>query len=75
MYIKVRAITQAKEEVVEQITSDHYKVSVREPAEQNRANARILELFRERYPNARLRIVSGHHSPSKIISIDTPEDI
>ena len=69
MYIKVRVITEAKKESVTQISADHFKVSVKEPAEQNRANRRIIDIFREHYPDTSIRIVSGHHSPSKILAI------
>ena len=76
MYIKVRVIAGAKrEEVTEGKANangivDHFKVSVHEPAERNLANERILEIFRARYPDVGVRLISGHHSPSKMLSID-----
>ena len=69
MYIKVRVIAKAKKETIEQVSSDHYKISVREPAERNLANRRILDIFRSEFPGQDVRLVSGHHSPSKIVSI------
>ena len=70
MYIKVRVITKAKEEKIEEIEPNFLKIWVKEPAERNMANKRILELAKARYPeyNGDIRIVSGHHSPSKILS-------
>ncbi|MBP9701450.1 MAG: DUF167 domain-containing protein [Candidatus Pacebacteria bacterium] len=69
MYIKVKVITEAKKEVVKKIRDDYYEISLREPAERNMANTRILEIMREMHKGA-VRIVSGHHHPSKIISVD-----
>ena len=74
MYIHVKVITNTKKESFEQIDKDHFKISVREPAERNLANARILELVRNRFPDSRgVKIVSGHHSPSKLLSVNTEE--
>ncbi len=69
MYLKIKVIPDSKLEKVEQLKDDEYRVWVRVPAENNLANSRIIALFRERFPNTSVRIVSGHHSPSKIISI------
>lgn len=73
MYIKVKVKSGAKREVVERISEDHYDISVKEKAEHNYANTRILEIMRREFPNSNVRMVSGHHSPSKIVSIDTKE--
>ena len=72
MYIKVKVTTGAKKEKVVKKTKDHFEISVKEPAERNLANKKIVELVREYFKvyNKDVRIVSGHHSPSKIISLD-----
>lgn len=61
----------AKKEVFEQSSEDSFLVAVKEPAEQNMANKRVLELVAGHFGiNSRsIRIVSGHHSPGKILSI------
>ncbi|MEI7480623.1 MAG: DUF167 family protein [bacterium] len=71
MYLKIRVVTKAKEEKIEEIPKGGLKIWVKFPAEQNLANNRILELVKARYPeyNGDVRIVSGHHSPSKILSL------
>ncbi len=69
MYLKIKVVVDAKEEKIEKIESDSWRVWVKMPAENNLANNRVLEIVREEYPNQSVRIVSGHHSPSKIISI------
>lgn len=61
----------SKKELVQRVSEDHYDVSVKEKAENNRANDRLLEIMRNEYPNSIVRIISGHHSPSKILSIDS----
>jgi len=71
MYIRVRVAAGAKKEVFKQLSGDSFLVSVKEPAEQNMANKRVLELVGVHFGvSARsIRIVSGHHSPGKILSI------
>ncbi len=70
MYIKVKITPHSKQEVITKVNDDLYHISVKEKAEMNRANERLLEIMREMYPHRSVRIISGHHSPSKIISID-----
>lgn len=70
MYIKVKIRAGTKKEVITQTTEDHYDISLKEKAVNNRANDRLLEIMHERYPDSIIRIISGHHSPSKILSID-----
>ncbi len=70
MYLKIKVVVGSKQEKVEQIKSDEYRIWVRVPAENNAANTRVLEIIRGIYPTTSVRIVSGHHSPSKIVSIN-----
>ena len=65
--IKVEA--GAREERVEKINESRYHISVKEPAEDNKANSRILEIIQGLYPGKRIRLVSGHRAPSKICEI------
>ena len=71
MYVKVRVIAGAKKEAFEEMSKDHFKIAVREPAERNLANGRIIELVATHFciPKNKVRIVSGHRSPSKILAI------
>lgn len=61
----------AKKELIEKIKDDEYRIFVREPAERNLANERVCELVAHEVGVVRpkVRIISGHHSPSKILSI------
>ncbi len=70
MLIKLRVKTDARKESVAQTSADHFEVSVKEPAERNAANDRILEIFRARFPMKAIRLIKGHHSPSKILSVE-----
>lgn len=72
MYIKIEVVAGAKSEKFEKISSDLFRISVREKAERNMANRRILELVRREFgtKGVLVKIISGHHSPHKIISIE-----
>jgi len=70
MYIKIRVIAGAKREVVTEESADHFKISVKEPAERNLANARVLEIVRAKFSGKNVQIVNGHHSPSKLLVVD-----
>jgi len=70
MYIKVKITANSRKEVVEKVGDDIYYISVKEKAENNNANKRLLEIMHIEYPNVAIRIISGHHSPSKILSIE-----
>ena len=71
MYIKVKVSAGAKKESFLKTAEDHCEVSVKEPAERGLANKRVVELVRKHFHvyNKDVRIISGHQSPSKIISI------
>jgi uncharacterized protein (TIGR00251 family) len=70
MYLKLKVIPDSKQEKVEQLKDDEYRIWVKAPAENNHANTRVLEIVREMHPNKKVRLVSGHISPSKIVSVE-----
>lgn len=70
MYVKVKIIAGARKELITKDSIDHYSISVKEKAENNNANRRLLEIMHGEYPNTIIRLISGHHSPSKILSIE-----
>lgn len=72
MYIKARVAAGAKKESFVEKSPDTVHIAVREPAERNLANARVLELVAAHcgVPKGKVRIISGHQSPSKILSVD-----
>ncbi len=71
MYIKVKVTPQAKQDKVEMVKSDEFRVAVRAEARAGMANKKMLELLSAHIdiPLKKLRLVSGHTSPSKIVSV------
>jgi len=71
MYIKVLVTPGAKREKVEE-KGETLLVSVREPASGNHANTRVREIVAMRVgkPLAKVRILTGHRSRAKMISIN-----
>ncbi len=72
MYIKVFVTPGAKKEKVEE-KGETLMISVREPAMGNRANDRVRELvaMREGKPLGSVRILTGHRSRAKMVSISS----
>ncbi len=75
MYIKVKVITSASKEKIEKKSDDHYIISVREKAQMNLANNRVREIIASLFEVSfkSVRIINGHQSSSKILSIRLPE--
>jgi uncharacterized protein YggU (UPF0235/DUF167 family) len=75
MYIRIDVTTESKKESVEKTGPDSFNISVREKAERNMANRRILELVRNEfgYKGVIAKIISGHHSPRKILDVEIKE--
>lgn len=87
MYIKVFVIPDAKRESVvihrdkkkKSVSretdegSETLAISVREPAVGNRANTRVREILAERFavPVGKVRILTGHRSGGKMVSINS----
>lgn len=61
-----------KKESFKQKSGDHFEISVKEKAERNMANTRVLELMAEhlKVPKSKVRIVNGHRHPSKLLFIE-----
>ena len=77
MFIKVKVTAGAKREDIKKKNKDTYIISVREPAERNLANKRVCELMAALFNVSvkLVRIISGHQSSSKILSINLPENL
>jgi len=75
MYLRVTVVPGAKRELLVKEKENAWRISVREPAEQNRANDRVRTLVARELmltPGA-VRILTGHHARVKMLSIDTNE--
>ena len=71
-YIHVKVTAGAGKESFKKKSDDHFEISVKEKAERNMANTRVLALVAEHFkiPVKKVRIVNGHHHPSKLLIID-----
>jgi uncharacterized protein YggU (UPF0235/DUF167 family) len=71
-YIRAKVQAGAGREVLKQISEDHFEISVKEKAERNLANHRVVELLAEFFglPKGKVRIVNGHRSPSKLLVLE-----
>lgn len=73
MYLKVFVTPGARKERIEEKGDDILAIAVREKAEGNRANNRVRELVALRFnaPIEKVRILTGHHSRGKMLSISS----
>ena len=73
MYIRVIVQPDSKREELVKEKPDAWRISVREPAQHNLANDRIRMLIAREcaVPLSAVRILTGHHSRTKMISVDT----
>ena len=71
MQISVRVEAGAKREGVEALPKNRFRIKVKPKAEQGAANERAIELLAKhlKVPISKVRILRGHHSPSKIVSV------
>lgn len=70
--VRVRVTANARRELVEK-TPRGWKMSVKEPAQENRANVRVRTLLSEalHVPLSSVQLHSGHHTPSKLFMVRT----
>jgi len=69
--IRIKAHPKSKHESTTEISDQVLEIWIREPAENNLANHRILEITGDFYqiPINKLQIISGHHGLTKKIQI------
>ena len=72
MYIHVKVTAGARKESLVQKSEDHFEISVKEKAERNHANQRMIALLAKHFsvPIGKVRIVNGHKHPSKLIVVE-----
>lgn len=73
MRIRVTVKANARENRVEQIGDDEYRVMVKAPPTRGRANAALLKLLAAHF-RGQARLISGATSRKKIIAIDPEPD-
>jgi uncharacterized protein YggU (UPF0235/DUF167 family) len=72
MYIRVHVNPGARKERVVRDDATTFSISVKEPAERNMANGRIREILAQELGISvtQIRLLTGHHSSSKMYSVD-----
>jgi uncharacterized protein YggU (UPF0235/DUF167 family) len=72
IYVHVKVKAGVKKESLKKKSEDHFEISVKEKAERNMANTRVLELLALHFkiPVNKIRIVNGHHHPSKLLVVE-----
>jgi uncharacterized protein YggU (UPF0235/DUF167 family) len=72
MYVKVNVVAGAKKEAFVEKGDNSFVAQVKEPAERNLANKRVIELISSHYSVSenRVRIINGHHHSSKLFSVE-----
>jgi len=71
MLIHVKIKPDSKEDKIVQKNETSFIVHVKEPAEDNRANKRMIELLADKFGivKSKVKIITGHHAPSRILDI------
>ena len=71
-YIHLKVTAGAKKESFVKKSKDHFIMSIKEKAERNMANTRVVQLIAEYFKvsKSKVRIVNGHHHPSKLLVIE-----
>jgi uncharacterized protein YggU (UPF0235/DUF167 family) len=71
-YVHVKVAAGAPKEKLKQKNKDHFEISVKEKAERNMANTRVIELIAGHFkvPVSKVRIVNGHRHPSKLLVVE-----
>jgi uncharacterized protein YggU (UPF0235/DUF167 family) len=72
MYIKVRVVAGQRKEKIDVLKEDSLKLWLKEKAERNLANTRVLEIIAKHFKVAKgkVKIINGHNSPSKLLVIN-----
>ncbi|MBU4480340.1 DUF167 domain-containing protein [Patescibacteria group bacterium] len=75
MYIKVRVYPKSKKEEFKKLKVNKFEIRVKEKAERNMANTRVVDILAEYFKIGRgkVKLVAGHQSPSKMFSIGIDE--
>lgn len=71
MHVRVKVTPDARREKMEELKTGVFVIAVKEPAEQNRANARVRELLARHFhvPVEKVRMRTGARSGSKTFDV------
>jgi uncharacterized protein YggU (UPF0235/DUF167 family) len=71
MFLKVKLHPKSKKQKIEKVSDEKFEIWVKSKAEENKANYEMLEILSEflEIEKKKLRLISGHHHPSKMIQV------
>jgi len=74
MYINVKVITNAKVPELTKLKELYYKAKLRSVPEKGKANTELIEMLAANFEcrKSEIKILSGHHSREKLLSIPDP---
>lgn len=72
MYVRAKVTPGAKKEYLKKIADGEFEIAVREKAERNLANKRVLFLIARALgaPEGSVRIANGHRSATKLLRVE-----
>ncbi len=72
LYVHVKVKAGVGKEAFRLKSADHFEICVKEKAERNEANSRVLSLIASHFKvlKSRVRIVNGHRHPSKLLAVE-----
>jgi uncharacterized protein YggU (UPF0235/DUF167 family) len=76
MYVKVQVRAGDKEDSIVEVRPQYLKIRVTAKPERNLANRQVVSMVASYYKVnvERVRIISGHHHPSKMLSVGVEEE-
>jgi len=71
MIIRIKTHPDSKKERIEELSPEKFEVWIKEKAENNFANNRLIEIIGKYFKirNNQIKIISGHKKPNKIFEI------
>ena len=71
MLVHIKVVADSKENKIVKKNDTSFVVYTKEPAENNRANYAVVEIVADYFNvvKSKVRIVTGHHAPSKIFDV------
>jgi uncharacterized protein YggU (UPF0235/DUF167 family) len=71
MYVKVRVYAGMRKDSLTKLKEHYFEIITKAPAQGNAANAEVCALIAAEYGVSAkaVRIISGHHHPSKILEV------
>jgi uncharacterized protein (TIGR00251 family) len=68
MIIKAKVFTNCRREEIIKISNDSYKIYLKKPAHDNKANIEIIKLLKKHF-NSSVRIIKGEKNKEKILEV------